>query len=472
MFSDDIKRPNYRDGQYLGPRDFVAEQTYHRDMRRRLSLGQHTWGIYTGMELVERPREGSATAVDMFISPGLAVDGFGRELVNFAPFKLEPLLFARFTVEQWVEVWIAYETEGTNPPRPGYELCDDPDFAERTRETFRVEVGPRTTPIDPIVIAGKRTPIADPTVVKDGSVPYQALPDDEEAARWLVQLGFVHWDGSSGFIAIQKSTPPNPPTADEEKAVQGRVYGGVVSGHTYAIDNTWELISRRLPPPSGTAPRVEGFVRGRLTVEDLLIAQGEGIELQGGAFTFLTSAGDDNGNPLTLSRTDRGDGGAEIRAQLGTATAGKNRFVFASAANDKVTVSDNGTLAILGGRLTIQQAASGDADWGLKVQSDTLQFIEPDDGDRIVFEVLDVGADLGNPVIRLHGEANATLSAEQLIDLTDGGDTILHTHPGATTLAKGMVEIATAGEAGVNGESGARLVIPANDTRILTQVQK
>src|SRR5262245_19967026 len=46
MWSDDTKRPNYYEGQYLGPGDFQAEQQYHRDMRRRLSLGQHAWGIF------------------------------------------------------------------------------------------------------------------------------------------------------------------------------------------------------------------------------------------------------------------------------------------------------------------------------------------------------------------------------------------------------------------------------------------
>ena len=81
-------------------------------------------------------------------------------------------------------------------------------------------------------------------------------------------------------------------------------------------------------------------------------------------------------------------------------------------------------------------------------------------------------SDITSPSIRLHGEAAATLSASQLIDLTDGGDTTLHTHPGATTTVKGMVEIATSTETGSNGESGARLVIPANDPRLLTQTQK
>jgi hypothetical protein len=457
LLADDTRRLNYRDGQYLGVADFVAEQQYHRDMRRRLNLTQDSWGIYVGLELSEQPREGSTTAVDVFITPGIAIDGFGREIVNFAPYRLEPALFARFTVEQWLEVWIAFATEQTDLPRFGYELCDDPDLRYRTRETFKVEIGPRSTPLDPIVVAGTPTPPTAASLPPDLSVPFQALPEDEERARWLVQLGSVHWDGTSGFL---ESEP-----GDEAVRTRGRVYGGAIASHTYAIDNTWELISRL------RGERVEGCVRGTLTVEDLIVGRGQGIELDGGALTLMTPAGVDNGNPLSLSRQDRTDGGADVRVTIGGASAGKNHLVVASD-RDRVTVSDAGTLALLGGQLTIQHAPSGDADWGVKAGGETLQFVEPDDGNRVVFEVLDVGDDLSNPVLRLHGEPTATLSAEQLIDLTNGGETLLHTHRDATTLLKGMVEIALPGEVASAGESGARLVVPANDPRLLTQAQK
>ena len=45
----DIERLNYYEGEFLGATDFQAEQEYHRDMRRRHNVGQHTWGIVSGL---------------------------------------------------------------------------------------------------------------------------------------------------------------------------------------------------------------------------------------------------------------------------------------------------------------------------------------------------------------------------------------------------------------------------------------
>jgi hypothetical protein len=120
-------------------------------------------------------------------------------------------------------------------------------------------------------------------------------------------------------------------------------------------------------------------------------------------------------------------------------------------------LNDN-DLTVDGGRLNLQKQGVGDPDWALEVEDETLRFIEPDDGDRVVLEVLDAHGDLTNPILRLQGAANATLSASQVI--------------GATTTDKGLVEIAAPGEIGVTGESGARLVVPADDPRLLTLAQK
>ena len=64
MPSDIIERSNYYEFQFLGAEDFKAQQNYHRDMRRRHNVGHHTWGIVTGLKLVERPREGGHSEGD------------------------------------------------------------------------------------------------------------------------------------------------------------------------------------------------------------------------------------------------------------------------------------------------------------------------------------------------------------------------------------------------------------------------
>src|SRR6516164_7042262 len=108
MWLDEVARPTYRDGQYLGALDFVAEQAYQLSMRRRLSVGQHTWGIFFGLTLREVAREGDPNTVDVFLDPGLATDGYAREIVVFYPYSLDVAAFQQPQIggAQWVQVWV------------------------------------------------------------------------------------------------------------------------------------------------------------------------------------------------------------------------------------------------------------------------------------------------------------------------------------------------------------------------------
>src|SRR5206468_2275337 len=131
----DIERLNYYEGEFLGAVDFEAEQEYHRDMRRRHNIGPHTWGIVSGLDVAQFLNGGADNEVDVFIQPGVAVDG-----------------------------------NGVTPP----------DVASWTQ--------PTTLPTLP-ANAGEVV------IAFDDSVPFQALPDDNTTANWLVPLGQVLWDG-------------------------------------------------------------------------------------------------------------------------------------------------------------------------------------------------------------------------------------------------------------------------------------
>jgi hypothetical protein len=72
--TEPVRRVHYFSGQFLSPEDLQAEQDYHRQMRylhNRL-LGQ---GVVQGLEVTVG--DGSTVSV----SPGVAIDGCGRELV-------------------------------------------------------------------------------------------------------------------------------------------------------------------------------------------------------------------------------------------------------------------------------------------------------------------------------------------------------------------------------------------------------
>jgi hypothetical protein len=480
MAFNSVERLNYYQRQHLGAQDFIDAQNYQRDMRRRHNLGPHLWGIVVGLELVEREVEGGGDEREVIILPGVAVDGYGREIIVFRPIALDPALFLRFGATNHYSVWIGYEEESANQDNSAFN-CEDNAF-NRTVESFRIYIEPDDPQPTQVVVDGDETDAsnADLRIPSDLSVPYQELPEGD-LDFWLIPLGGVRWDGSQ-FIE-----------AAAGRLTLGRQYAGLVGADLFAPAATLTIRDRYTASPlvdtdAGVAVELEGS----LQVERDITAKDD-IHVDGGMIDFRLEDGSEEGLFHIQRITSETVPGSDLQVKIGDASDGENRFTIVSENEDeRLTVADDGAtningnttidgdltvanshnLKLDGGQLQIQKVGQADSDWALRIDGENLQFIEPDDGDRVVFEVLDVSSDISSPSIRLHGEAAATLSAAQLIDLTDGSDTILHTHPGATTTTKGMVEIANSTETGLNGESGARLVVPANDARLLTVDQK
>ncbi|MFZ2168869.1 MAG: hypothetical protein WAW61_04435, partial [Methylococcaceae bacterium] len=67
-------RPNYYNGQLLVEKDFLAEQNYHINARRRHNLNLHGCGVVSGLEVVRK----SDTSIT--VQPGYAIDQSGQEL--------------------------------------------------------------------------------------------------------------------------------------------------------------------------------------------------------------------------------------------------------------------------------------------------------------------------------------------------------------------------------------------------------
>jgi hypothetical protein len=479
MTENTVERLNYYQRQYLGAQDFADAQKYQRNMRRRHNLGPHIWGIVVGLELVERTVEGGGDARELFILPGLAVDGYGREIVVFRPIPLDPALFLRFGSPNHYSVWIGFEEEEANR-NESYFNCEDGAY-NRTVETFRIYVEPDDPQPAGVVIDGELTDATNPNLrlPPDMSVPYQELPADD-LDFWLIPLGEVRWDGSQ-FLA-----------AAEGRLTRGRQYAGLVGDQLLAPAQDLTIRDRNTLPLTDADAGVAVGIEGSLQVERDITAKDD-VHVDGGMIDFRLADGTEEGLFRVQRISSETTPGSDLQVKIGDTSDGENRFaVVSESEDDRFVVLDDGTTSIHGdttidgdvtianehnlkldgGQLQIQKLGEANPEWGIKVDGENLQFTEPDDGDRVVFEILDSTGDSSSPSIRLHGESAATLSALQLIDLTDGGDTTLHTHPGATTTQKGMVEIAAPTEAGVNGESGARLVIPANDPRLLTQTQK
>jgi hypothetical protein len=254
MAEEEIKRLYYYNGQYLGYKDFLDEQKYNVEMRRRHNVAHHTWGIVVGLELDEREKEDQDAGVDIYIQPGMAIDAFGREILVLYPHKLDPLLFDAFTDIQFLEVWIGYQEKSVGQPRPGYELCDVPYQFQRVRESYRVFVGPRPAD-DPLMVAGREVKqSSDPgnlIIPADMSIPYQEYPEEERIQRWLIKLGCVKWDGvNRKFLK-----------AESQRLREGRRYVGTISSQVLVPAGKLRIKDRLGESKNGVATILEGSLR-------------------------------------------------------------------------------------------------------------------------------------------------------------------------------------------------------------------
>lgn len=302
--AEPIERPNYFELEYLGADDFTAEQTYHRDMRRRHNVAHHLWGIVIGMELSEVAKS-SGNGYDVYIRPGFAIDGFGREVIVEALTKLDAQSFASFTgPAKQHEIWIGYRELLTQSPGFGYGDCSTSDQNKRVEEEFRIYVDPdKNAKRDPIVVDGKNATAA--SIPDDQSVPYQELPE-EATSRWLIRLGTVTWDADNGQFV---QTPP-------AKQVEGRVYTGIVGDQLLSPSDTLRL-ARRAGTKIGTEDDSDfASVNGRLSVDGTITAK-KNVHVWD-RVALRNDKGDDENVPLWIRRIENPDG-ADLRIHIGAA---------------------------------------------------------------------------------------------------------------------------------------------------------
>jgi len=156
MAETEIARLYYYQRQFLTAQDFRDEQTYERGISRRHNIAHHTWGIVVGLELLEKPREGDAPFVDVWLQPGFAIDGYGRQIVVLEPKKLDPADFDPFANLLHREVWIDFDEEKSRRSGAGFEQCNTENGFSRLRETYRIVIDPSLRSTSPSLLPAKR----------------------------------------------------------------------------------------------------------------------------------------------------------------------------------------------------------------------------------------------------------------------------------------------------------------------------
>jgi hypothetical protein len=184
--STEIERLLYSERQYLRSFDFTAEQSYHLEMRRRLNLALHLSGIVYGLELLQGEIVQGGPK-QCFVSEGMAIDAYGREIIVSAKHLLsDDLDKNRITGTGPYAVWIRYTREPATPPEAAYQRCDLQGQYTRWREYFEIKViGVGASPYP----AGTNPHPADPDPLGD-------LPDDPEKFPWWLHLGTISVDPS------------------------------------------------------------------------------------------------------------------------------------------------------------------------------------------------------------------------------------------------------------------------------------
>ncbi len=214
------ERVQYREGQRLLAADLRAEQAYHTAARRRHALSGHTWGIVRGL----------APAVDagrLLIQPGLAVDGYGRELLLPEPLAVDP-----------ADLAAAFADAGVAPGRSADLWLMRVAALDAAGRRWRDEAALRLTAAG---VAAPGRPFDTPPEALDWPL-WRDLPDDEP---FPIFLGRV--------------TNAAPPAVD----LAGRVYAALV-GAEVVSPAPWLSLRREGAAEDEAAPAPQAQARLRL----------------------------------------------------------------------------------------------------------------------------------------------------------------------------------------------------------------
>ena len=174
-------RPRFRERQVLRAADLEAQQAYLIVARRRHNIGQHGWGIVYGLEIQVTP--------ELVVQPGVAVDGYGRELIVTAPVKIPTSAFTELhgeeSGEKALDVWLLYQLIDGDVPQRGTWSCG-PGQNTRNREQATLRLTPAAQRLPP---EAPRNPFEVPS----SDVPFlpHRTPPDDPAMEWPVYLGTV-----------------------------------------------------------------------------------------------------------------------------------------------------------------------------------------------------------------------------------------------------------------------------------------
>ena len=219
--SDPVARPVFFEGQILGALDLQDTVEYSRGRDARHSRYLHTWGIATGLELSAKEKEVDVNGTpvkyqEIWLSPGMAIDGRGREIIVSEARRLSEVLFDELNVavqekpgeEHLYPVLLMGRDRSAPPSTFTISDCANP---EPTRQLEDYEITFRG-PGEDLGLENQTPP------------DVSAGADTSNGQPWLILLGYVKWNNTitkfKGFENKSGST--------------GRRYAGVLADEVAA----------------------------------------------------------------------------------------------------------------------------------------------------------------------------------------------------------------------------------------------
>lgn len=183
-------RPAFYEGEILPAADLTATVDYARNQMARHARYSHTWGIVTGLQLTGTSTATSSgqTYMTVTLSPGIATDGTGREIVVADQVPLDPTQFA-LTVAPQADKTLQYPVflTGLDQNAPAASTLTGAcgtSLPTSIQEAYNIVFG---------------APGSDQSLSEQTQPALTDGPDDGSSVTWKILLGYVKWDTSTGL---------------------------------------------------------------------------------------------------------------------------------------------------------------------------------------------------------------------------------------------------------------------------------
>ncbi|KAA0229890.1 hypothetical protein EDS67_09885 [candidate division KSB1 bacterium] len=215
-----FKRARYFHGMLLSDRDFRDEQSYHREKRKLANKMLHGWGIVCGLEL-----EWEKDKKWITVTPGMALDCHGNEIMVCDPFKLD------------LDALLC-------PPQPAAPLQDPCQEVKAGSKTYYLTIGYEERMVDPVSVYAPGGGCEEKTC---------------EHSRW--QEGFC--------LQLESNIPASPRIHPIETSLHERVIKAATDKKKEAVAEFMNGEFCHLAPPCpACCPEVHHLILGTVVIEE------------------------------------------------------------------------------------------------------------------------------------------------------------------------------------------------------------